>query len=163
MKSFTDNLGRVWVVTVNVGTIKLVRALCGVDLTEIVRIGANDKPDFDLVSKISEDPVLLVDILYAICKTQCDTLKITADDFAAGLGGDVIATATDVFLDEVLDFFPKARREPMKAILQAGRRAQEKLLATMPETIDVEAMADEIVKQAQAQTKLSMSAPESAV
>lgn len=149
-------------VTVNVGTVKLVRALCNVDLMEIVRAGAGDKPDFDLISKISEDPILLVDILYATCKAQCDTLKITAEDFAAGLGGDVIATATDVFLDEVLDFFPKARREPLQIVLRAGRRAQEKLLAEIPKTIDVEAMADEIVKQATARTRLLVNALESA-
>ena len=44
MKSFTDNTGRAWLVNVNVGTIKRVRALCGVDLANIISIESGQKP-----------------------------------------------------------------------------------------------------------------------
>ena len=36
MKTFTDNTGRTWTLSVTVGTIKRVRALCGVDLANII-------------------------------------------------------------------------------------------------------------------------------
>ena len=38
MKSFTDNTGRTWTLAVTVGTIKRVRALCDVDLANIITI-----------------------------------------------------------------------------------------------------------------------------
>ena len=72
MKSFTDNLGRTWTLVVNVAAIKRVRALCGVDLNAIVEIDKDNNPTAELLERLSTDPVLLVDVLYAVCKTECD-------------------------------------------------------------------------------------------
>ena len=45
MKTFTDNTGRTWTLSVTVGTIKRVRALCGVDLANIISIEAGKAPN----------------------------------------------------------------------------------------------------------------------
>ena len=53
MKSFTDNAGRTWMVTVNVAAIKRVRALCGVDLNAIVEMDEKNNPSTRLLEKLS--------------------------------------------------------------------------------------------------------------
>ena len=68
MKTFTDNTGRTWTLSVTVGTIKRVRALCSVDLANIITIEAGKAPNVGLLDRLASDPVLLVDVLYAVCK-----------------------------------------------------------------------------------------------
>lgn len=93
MKSFTDNLGRTWTLVVNVAAIKRVRALCEVDLNAIIEI-EDGKPAAKLLERLSEDPVLLVDVLYAVCKPECDKKNVTDEDFGAAMAGDAIDLAT---------------------------------------------------------------------
>ena len=65
MKTFTDNKGRTWTLEVTVATVKRVRGLCKVDLNSIVELDKNNKPSAELLERLSSDPVLLVDVLYA--------------------------------------------------------------------------------------------------
>ena len=62
METFTDSAGRAWTVTVTVSTIKQVRALTGVDLLKVV--------EGTVIDQLASDAVLLVDVLYAVCKDQ---------------------------------------------------------------------------------------------
>jgi len=59
MKTFNDNTGRSWTLSVTVGTIKRVRALCGVDLANIITLEAGKQPKVDLLERLASDPVLL--------------------------------------------------------------------------------------------------------
>ena len=125
MKSFTDNKGRTWTLEVTVATIKRVRALCKVDLNSIVELDKNNKPSAELLEQLSTDPVLLVDVLYAVCKPQADKLGITDEDFGEAMAGDAIEHATSALLEEVIDFFPEAKRMVMRKILSASRKFSE--------------------------------------
>ena len=135
MKSFTDNKGRAWEIVVTVATVKRVRALCKVDLNSIVELDKNNKPSAELLERLSSDPVLLVDVLYAICKPQADKLGVTDEDFGEAMAGDVIEHATTALLEDVIDFFPEAKRMVMRKILSASRRfsraARKKLEAEL--------------------------------
>lgn len=102
MKTFNDNAGRVWTVCVNVDAIKRVRSLAQVDLMEVV--GGK------LLERITTDPVLLCDILYAICKTEAEAKNVTDEDFGRMLAGYAIDAATTALLEELVDFFPQAKR-----------------------------------------------------
>ena len=135
MKSFTDIKGRAWEIVVTVATVKRARALCKVDLNSIVELDKNNKPSAELLERLSSDPVLLVDVLYAICKPQADKLGITDEDFGEAMAGDAIEHATTALLEEVIDFFPEAKRMVMQKILSASRRfsdaARKKLEAEL--------------------------------
>ena len=135
MKSFTDNKGRTWTLEVTVATVKRVRALCKVDLYSIVELDKNNKPSAELLERLSSDPVLLVDVLYAVCKPQADKLGITDEDFGEAMAGDAIEYATNALLEEIIDFFPEAKRVVMQRILSASRRfsdaARKKLEAEL--------------------------------
>ena len=135
MKSFTDNKGRTWTLEVTVATVKRVRALCKVDLYSIVELDKNNKPSAELLERLSSDPVLLVDVLFAVCKPQADKLGITDEDFGEAMAGDAIEHATNALLEEIIDFFPEAKRVVMQRILSASRRfsdaARKKLEAEL--------------------------------
>ena len=125
MKSFTDNKGRAWEIVVTVATVKRVRGLCKVDPNSIVELDKNNKPSAELLERLSSDPVLLVDVLYAVCKPQADKLGITDEDFGESMAGDAIEHATTALLEEVIDFFPEAKRMVMRKILSASRKFSE--------------------------------------
>ena len=162
MKSFTDNLGRTWTLVVNVAAIKRVRALCGVDLNAIVEVGRDNTPTAELLERLSTDPVLLVDVLYAVCKPECDRKNISDEDFGAAMAGDAIEQATSALLDEVVDFFPTAKRTALQKILNATRRF-ETLAKKRLETLLANGQFEEkLVSELERLTGLSSNAPESA-
>jgi hypothetical protein len=111
MRSFVDTQSRRWTITVDVGAIRRVRALCGIDLLSIIAFKEEtQEANTDLLEKLSSDPVLLVDVLYAICKPDADAQNISDEEFGRALSGDIIEDATHILLDEVVDFFPEAKR-----------------------------------------------------
>lgn len=111
MKSFTDNTGRTWTLSVTVGTIKRVRALCNVDLAGVIAIESGVQPKIDLLERLGSDPVLLVDVLYAVCKPEADAKGVSDEEFGQAMSGDAIEMATTALLDEVIDFFPETKRK----------------------------------------------------
>ena len=125
MKSFIDNKGRTWMLEVTVATVKRVRGLCKVDLNSIIELDKNNKPSAELLERLSSDPVLLVDVLFAVCKPQADKLGITDEDFGEAMAGDAIEYATNALLEEIIDFFPEAKRLVMRKILSASRKFSE--------------------------------------
>ena len=131
MKTFTDNTGRTWTLSVTVGTIKRVRALCGVDLANIITMESGKTPNVGLLERLASDPVLLVDVLFAVCKPEADAKGITDEEFGRAMAGDAIELAATALLDEIIDFFPEAKRKVFRKILDASRRfeARSKQLA----------------------------------
>ena len=125
MKTFTDNKGRTWEIEVTVATVKRVRGLCKVDLNSIVELDRNNRPSAELLERLSSDPVLLVDVLYAVCKSQADKLGVSDMDFGEAMAGDAIEHATTALLEEIIDFFPEGKRLVMQKILSASRRFSE--------------------------------------
>ena len=162
MKSFTDNKGRTWTFEVTVATVKRVRALCKVDLNSIVELDKNNKPSAELLERLSSDPVLLVDVLYAVCKPQADKQNITDEDFGEAMAGDAIEHATTALLEEIIDFFPATKRLVMQKILSASRRfgdaARKKLEAELNNGFE-----SRVVSELERLSDSSGNAPESAV
>ena len=102
MRTFNDNAGRTWVLSVNVDSIRRVKALLGVNLLDAV--------GGDLVERLAADPILLCDVIYVLCKPQADQEKVSDQDFGRSMAGDAIEHATTALLDDLVDFFPGQRR-----------------------------------------------------
>ena len=108
MKTFRDNDGRSWNLTLNVYAVKKVRDLLGVDLLDLGgETPTKEKPG--LLYRLIADPVLLVDVLYVVCKGQADQAGVTDEQFGQAMAGDVIDAATKAFLEELADFTPSPR------------------------------------------------------
>ena len=162
MKSFTDNAGRTWMVTVNVAAIKRVRALCGVDLNAIVEMDEKNNPSTKLLERLSTDPVLLVDVLYAVCKNEADTQGITDEEFGMAMAGDAIDHATAALLDEVVNFFPEAKRQAFQKILSATRRFEKIAREKLESLICNSRFEEDLVSKLEQLTGLSANVQESA-
>ena len=102
MKPLTDSVGRAWEVTVNVGAVRRVRDLLGVDLMDVA--------GGDLLDRLADDPVLLVDVLYVLVKPQADAKGVSDEDFGRAMVGGVLDEAASALMKELLDFFPSAQR-----------------------------------------------------
>jgi len=108
MATFRDGSGRDWAVTITVATVKRVKSLLGLDLLKI---------EDNLIGRVADDPVLLCDLLYAVCKPQADECGVADSAFGELLAGDVLDAATDAFLEELVGFFPRHRRRVLAAVL----------------------------------------------
>lgn len=114
MKTFVDNAGRTWTVAINVDAIKRVRDLAGVNLLEVI--------EGKLLERLIGDPILLCDVIYSICKPEAEAKTITDTDFGRAMGGDAIDGATTALLEELVDFFPLARRRVLSKALEKLRK-----------------------------------------
>lgn len=163
MKSFVDNQGRTWILNINVGTIKRVKALCGgLNLLNIIAFDEDKKNvDTDVLAKLSEDPILLVDVLYAVCKPDADAKNISDEDFGAALSGDSIEYASRQLLDAIVDFFPEAKRRACQKILAAANRFADQKKQILLQIIENPKLDEQIDFRLKELNDTSMSALES--
>jgi len=131
MRAFKDNSGREWSIEITVAAIKRVRGLSGVDLMEVLE-GANG-----LIEKLVRDPVLLCDVVYAVCKPQADERRVSDEAFGASMAGDAIEHATAALLEELVDFCPSPRdRANLGRVLKATREVMDKARDVVERRID---------------------------
>jgi len=134
MKIFKDNNGREWKISITVETIKRVRSLCGVNLLDAIKI-EKDGVKADLIDQISNDPVLLVDIIYCICRPQAEEEKISDQQFGESMIGDTVDAATDALLEELINFFPEAKKKVLRLVLESARRLRRQASETVDNLI----------------------------
>lgn len=147
-RQFTDTLGDTWTLTVNVNTLKAVKALehegKPVDLLAVI-----DRSN-GLLAALTTDPCLLVAVVYLIAEKQIEAKGLTPDDFAARIVGDVIDNATAALLEELTAFFPKGRRALIERALAKFDNLQTAVAARLLErieTLDTAAVVDDILGQ----------------
>jgi len=128
MKSFKDSEGREWLIHVNVSAVKRVRDLTKVDLPGLIGEG---------LGKLLEDPVEFVNVLYVLVKPQADSRNppVTDEEFGAALGGDTLERAADAFVEELIDFFPAPRRQPLRELMKKARQVSDLMLTRASERI----------------------------
>jgi Ran GTPase-activating protein (RanGAP) involved in mRNA processing and transport len=128
MKTFCDNAGRTWTVQVNVDAIKRVRDLAQVNLLEVV--------DGKLLERLVSDPVLLCDVIYALCKPEAETKNVSDVDFGRAMAGDAIDAATTALLEELVGFFPQGRRAVLAKALTKLRALETAALKAVDARLD---------------------------
>ncbi len=145
MKQFTDSKKRRWDVSVTVAAIKRVRTLLEVDLLDILGNG-------ELITKLVTDPVLLVDVLYVMCKPQADEQGVSDEQFGEAMAGEPINDATRALLEDLANFSPNpAIRKNMRRVVEAAWKAEEKAGEVLTERLDggeLEKIVDRAVKSA---------------
>ncbi len=122
MKMFRDSDGRSWEVVLNVAQMKRVRAALGVDLANVIALGKDGAVRVDLLDRIANDPCLLVDILWVLVEGQAKERGVTDEGFGSALAGDSIDAATRALLDELVEFFPGAKRLFLAKAVELSRK-----------------------------------------
>lgn len=155
MKTFKDNCGREWSVEINVSAIKRVRSMLAVDLLNVL--------EGTLIQDLVTNPILLVDVLYVVCKPQADAKGVTDEQFGEGMAGDAIESATKALLDELVSFSPSPKdRANLGRVLQATQTAMDRardLVSNRLNSGELDRVADEAIRQTLGGS--SGSAPES--
>lgn len=118
MQSFRDNEGRTWAVAVDVASIKRARALAGFDLAGVL----DRREDVD---RLARDPVLLVDVLYAVCKPEADSRGVSDEDFGRAMAGDALEHAVNALVEAIVSFSPNPRVRAMHRLALAKARTAE--------------------------------------
>lgn len=114
MTTFQDLEGRTWPVRITVADALALREI-GVDVATL---------DENTLAKLCDDPVTLVAALWVVCRPH-DRHGLSETDFARAIAGDVLAEATNAFLEALADFFPSPKRRVLKAALRAAERIVE--------------------------------------
>ena len=135
MRNFKDNRGRSWQIALNVYEMKRVRSILGVDLVNVIALGKDGKVQVDLIDRIANDPCLLVDILWVLVEAEAKEQGVSDVDFGSSLAGAAIEEATKAFLDELVDFFPGARRLFLKKAVEVSRQFGEEMTAVLEKTL----------------------------
>ena len=143
MSTWKDTQGRTWQLGINVNTIKRVRELAGINLLDVF--------DGHLLNRLAEDPELLVNTLYAVCKPQAEQESVTPEAFAELLVGDAIEEAGAALVQGLIDFFPKDRREVLRRLWAATGKAQTEAMKLVTSKLDgpnIDAMIQAVMQQA---------------
>ncbi len=128
MKTFKDNQGREWSISVDVSAIKRVKSLLDVNLLEIV--------DGKLLELLVSDPVMLCDIIYCLVKPEADEKEVSDEDFGRAMGGDAIDHATAALLGELVGFFPKGKRQVLGKAVQKLKTFEARAVEVAEKRLD---------------------------
>jgi len=141
VRTFTDNAGRTWTIAVNVDAIKRVRGLVDVDLLAIL--------EGKLIERLVRDPVLLCDVVYAVCQPEAQAKGVPAEEFGRAMAGDAIDCATKALLEELVGFSPSPRdRANLQRILETTWRVLDKardVVTARLAGIDTEALVAQVL------------------
>lgn len=141
MHSFTDSAGRTWLVSINVGAIKRVKAQLGVDLLTVL-----DR-DCQLFARLGADIALAVDLVWALIADQAEKLGVSDEQFGESLAGDAIDRAMEALVAETIAFFPQGRRAILTKLWEKSKQATNtavQLAVTKLDSLTTQAMQTEI-------------------
>ena len=162
--AWKDRDGRKWSTLISVTTIARVKEATGVNLLDIV--------EGKLLPRFLDDPLLLVDVLYVVSKSQADERSVSKDAFGDLFVGDVTVDAMQALVQGLLDFFPSDRRAMIGRLWKATERAQSEAVKMAADKLDsplieqalegaIRKASDEIDQQLRQFGEASTSSPES--
>lgn len=140
MRVFTDECGRQWSLSINIGAVKRARDLAKCDLLE--QSPENGQP---IVMRLMTDPVWFVDVLFSVLKPHCDEAGVSDVSFGEGMNGDALGHAYEAFTAELMDFFQSLRRKGEAAAVLKAKDALHRVWTAQEgkiEAIDVDAMIE---------------------
>ena len=150
MRTFKDNAGRTWTISLTVAAVKRVRDLAKLDLLDL----ANGR----VFERLVADPVTLCDALYAACKPQADAEGVTDEQFGEAMAGDAIEHASKALVEELIQFFPNAReRAALSRVVQTMDAAMDRARGAVERRIE----SGEIDRAIEAAMPAAMDGPSS--
>ena len=131
MKIWKDAEGHAYETKITVAEIRDVKTELGINLMDIAT--------GDLLQRISEDVILLCDILYVINRSQAKGYGIDDAQFGRNLYGDALEEATHAFMEEMINFFPNQRtRQLLTKAMTKGQERMDKALDLAEKSLEEE-------------------------
>jgi hypothetical protein len=138
MQKFIDRRGRVWIVDIDNTTLRRVKTLTGVRLLDAV--------DGDLIPQMTQDFLLLGEVLFAVCKPQADKDSVDQEAFESGLSGDCLTEARNALVEALLDFLPEDQRRLLSKAVTHQKMIETRGLAAIEKRLDDPNLVDRIVE-----------------
>jgi hypothetical protein len=105
----------------------------------------------ELIQKLSDDPVLLCDVVYALCKPQADQQNITDEQFGEAMAGDAIDAAVTALVEELVNFTRSPqRREMWRKVLDKQKQIEARGIRTIEEYISSDKLEAVLTEKLQA-------------
>ena len=131
MKIWKDAEGHAYETRITVAEVRDVKTELGINLMDIAT--------GDLLQRISEDVILLCDILYVINRSQAKEYGIDDAQFGRNLYGDALEEATRAFVEEMINFFPNQRtRQLLTKAMTKGQERMDKALDLAEKSLEEE-------------------------
>ena len=159
MRIFKDRDGQDWQIVLNVNQMKRIRAALGIDLVNVITLDREGAVKVDMIDRIANDPCLLVDILWVLVGEQARAISVTDEQFGAALAGESIENATRAFLDELVDFFPGAKRLFLKKAVELSRKFGGEMTEALGKALE----DPELERRVEESMRSSASSPASSV
>jgi hypothetical protein len=86
-------------------------------------------------------------VVYAVCKPQADAQSVGDEEFGRAMGGDAIDAAADALLEELINFFPKGRREVLRKALAKLKKLQGVALEAVQVRLESPELEKELTEQ----------------
>lgn len=115
MESFKDKNGKNWIIEINVGSARRVKAECGIDLLNAVTVNS-EGINTSVLDSIGSDAYMLVNVILSLCRKQIDEQNITDEDFLSCFDGETIQSATDSVIKEIINFSQPSKRKMLSLI-----------------------------------------------
>ena len=131
MKIWKDAEGHAYETRITVAEVRDVKTELGINLMDIAT--------GDLLQRISEDVILLCDILYVVNRSQAKEYGIDDAQFGRNLYGDALEEATRAFMEEMINFFPHQRtRQLLTKAMTKGQERMDKALDLAEKSLEEE-------------------------
>lgn len=168
MRTFKDRKEGEWTIDLNITSMEHVQQ----------QLDVNMMLDDRLLLHLGDNPILLRDVLFVLCKEQADERKIDVEAFGKLFAGNSVMDATNALMGELVDFCPSpvrreawreaqrktARGDEMMAKVLAKKfpkMTDEKLEALMKQVLDSNEMLSVLENIIKGTFETSTSAPES--
>ena len=136
--------GHVWPLRVTPPLARRIRDEIGIDLYAVTAA-----PAANPFVRMADDPYLLSEVLWSICKPLAQQRAIDRDTFETALWESVDA-ASEALLAGVVASFPEKKREALQKLLVAQTAAMNRVIERLGPKMDelLDAAIDELVESA---------------
>ena len=156
MTVFEDANKNKWTLNLNVGTAQRCKAETGVDLMNVIVV-TSEGIQASAIDKIAEDPSILVSVIYSLCQEQIKEKGLTEFQFAEIFTSDVIDSASDALIKEIINFSQPVKRKMLTLLYNKTREFKAKAESQLDEILTSEETSKDIDEQL---NKLLTNSPE---
>ena len=148
MPSFKTADGKEYLIRIDAPKIRDCRSEIDIDLGAL---------DFGKVAQqLANDPVLLVDTLWILCRKQCDAQGIDRDTFEESLVGDAIDAASAALIEARADFSPARMRSLILQQAETSERVRAQTIKMAAERLNDPKIEERILKASAEQMAAKM-------
>lgn len=139
MGFFVDDRGKTWRFRLTCHAVDHVREHVkdeqgvGIDLYDIRDEHFRMEDPSTLLYRLMNNPRLFLPVMHALLEIE---QSCTFSDFTKAIGGDGLENAGEAFLNELIDFFPRRRRETLRHLLEGQKKVRDAHEARVREVND---------------------------